>query len=426
MPTTTSPKASPIAVPLTLSGGAILSNRLAKSAMSEVLGDADGAPTERMIRLYDRLGRGGAGLLITGHVIVSAHGRGEPGNVVVEDRRHLAALRRWAEAAQAHGSKLWMQVNHTGRQSPRGLTPHPVAPSAVPLKGFFGTFAAPRALEDSEIEALVEQFATTAAVAKEAGFAGVQVHAAHGYLVSQFLSPLANRRTDRWGGSIENRMRFLLEIVRAIRAAVGEEFPVGVKLNSADFQRGGFAIDDAKTVARALEEAGIALLEISGGNYESPAMAGSGGLAEGVRESTRLREAYFLEYAKEIRAVTKLPLLLTGGMRTAKTMNDVVASGAGDVVGLARPLTAEPDLPRRLLENEDAAAAASVRPIGIKKLDDMLQVFWFQQQLHRMADGLEPDPTLGRWTALFRGIRHTIFASSKPAPALPERSPVTT
>ncbi len=159
---------------------------------------------------------------------------------------------------------------------------------------------------------------------------------------------------------------------------------------------------------------------------ESPAMAGSGGLAEGVRESTRLREAYFLEYAKEIRAVTKLPLLLTGGMRTAKTMNDVVASGAVDVVGLARPLTAEPDLPRRLLENEDAAAAASVRPIGIKKLDDMLQVLWFQQQLHRMADGLEPDPTLGRWTALFRGIRHTIFASSKPAPALPERSPVTT
>jgi 2,4-dienoyl-CoA reductase-like NADH-dependent reductase (Old Yellow Enzyme family) len=391
--------------------------------MSEVLADDDGAPTEQLIRLYERLGRGGAGLLITGHVIVSAAGRGEPGNVVVgrDGRRHLPALRAWADAAQAHGAKLWAQVNHAGRQSPRRLMPVPVAPSAIGLKGFFGTFAKPRALEDAEIEAIVDDFANTALILKEAGFAGVQIHGAHGYLVSQFLSPLANQRTDRWGGSIENRMRFLLAIVKATRAAVGREFPIGVKLNSADFQRGGFEVDDAKVVAKALEEAGIDLLEVSGGNYESPAMAGGGGLKERVRESTRLREAYFLEYAREIRAVTKVPILLTGGMRTAKTMNDVVASGAVDVVGLARPLTFEPDLPARLLAGRTEGALSVDLRTGVKLLDDMLQIFWFQQQLHRMADGLDPDPALGKWRALWDGIRGTLFAGRKTAPALPAK-----
>ena len=409
----TSPSSSPIAQPLTLSGGATLPNRIAKSAMSEVLGDADGAPTERLIRLYERRGRGGAGLLITGHVIVSMSGRGEPGNVVVEDRRHLGALRRWADAAQANGSKLWMQINHTGRQSPRRLNPRPVAPSAVGMRGFFGAFAKPRALEDAEIETIIEQFVRTSIVAKEAGFAGVQVHGAHGYLVSQFLSPLTNQRTDRWGGSIENRMRFLLEIVRRMRAAVGPELPIGVKLNSADFQRGGFEVDDAKTVAKALEEAGIALLEVSGGNYESPAMS-TGGDKKPVRESTRQREAYFLEYAREIRAVTKVPILLTGGMRTAQTMNDVVASGAVDVVGIARPMTFEPDLPAKLLSGEATEAAQVNLRTGIKRVDDMLQVFWFQQQLHRMGDGLDPDPKLGLWRAIWVGLKDTMFASSPP------------
>jgi 2,4-dienoyl-CoA reductase-like NADH-dependent reductase (Old Yellow Enzyme family) len=403
---------SALAKPLLLPCGASLPNRLAKAAMSEVLGDASGAPGERLVRLYDRLGRGGAGLLISGHVIISRDGRGEPGNVVVEDDRHLAALRRWAEAAQSHGSRLWMQVNHTGRQSPRRLTPVPVAPSAVGLRGFFGTFAAPRALGEPEIADLVARFAQTAAIARDAGFAGVQVHGAHGYLVSQFLSPLANRRDDRWGGALEGRMRFLLEIVRAIRARVGASFPIGVKLNSADFQRGGFEVDDARVVAQVLEREGVDLLEISGGNYESPAMAGRGELPAQTRASTREREAYFLEYAKQIRAVTKLPLMLTGGMRTAAMMNEVVASGAVDVVGLARPLTFEPDLPNRLLSGASTGAAPLRIATGVKKVDDMLQVFWFQQQLHRMADGHEPDPALGRWSALAHGVRHTLFAKA--------------
>ncbi len=398
-----------LARPLSLPGGLRLPNRLAKSAMSEALADPDGAPTERLIRLYERLGRGGLGLLITGNVIVAREGIGEPGNVVIEGEEHLDGLRRWAEAAQAQGSHLWMQLNHTGRQSPRRLTPRPVAPSPVALRGFFGTFAPPRALEEREIRGIIERFAQAAAVAKRAGFAGVQVHAAHGYLVSQFLSPLSNHRSDQWGGSIENRMRFLLEIVRAIRAATGPDFPIGVKLNSADFQRGGFEVADAKLVAQALEQEGIALLEVSGGNYESPAMSGGGERPAGG-ESTRQREAYFLDYARDIRAVTRLPILLTGGMRTASAMASAVDSGAIDLVGLARPLTYEPDLARLLLTGKRTEARLMNLGIGIKKADSMIQVFWFQQQLHRLADGLEPDLSLGPIRSLATGMKRALFA----------------
>jgi 2,4-dienoyl-CoA reductase-like NADH-dependent reductase (Old Yellow Enzyme family) len=413
---------APLAQPLDLPSGARLPNRIAKSAMSEVIAEASGAPSDRLVRLYDRLGRGGAGLLITGHVIVSRDGIGEPGNVLVEDEKHLAALRRWSTAAQANGSKIWMQINHTGRQSPRRITSEPVAPSAVPLKGFFGTFAPPRALTEAEIERLVARFAVTASVAKEAGFSGVQIHGAHGYLISEFLSPLTNLRDDAWGGAIEGRMRFLIEIVRAIRRAVGASFPIGVKLNSADFQRGGFDVDDAKIVATALNREGIDLLEVSGGNYESPAMAGRGELPTEMRASTREREAYFLSYAKQMREVTKTPLMLTGGMRTAETMAEVIRSGAVDVVGMARPLSFEPDLPGQILSGARDGASVVKLSTGVKKVDDMLQVFWFQQQLHRMADGLEPDPSLGRWAALASGVKHTLFPANvsgvkAPAPA---------
>lgn len=408
----TSP-ASILARPLTLPCGAQLRNRLAKAAMSETVADADGAPNERLVRLYERLGRGGAGLMISGHVIVSADGLGEPGNVLVEDERHLEALRTWATAAQANGSLLFAQLNHTGRQSPRRISARPVAPSAVPLRGFFGTFAAPRALEEHEIETLISRFATTAAVIQKAGFAGIQIHAAHGYLISQFLSPLTNRRTDTWGGDIRGRMRFLLSIVRSVRAAVGKAFPISVKLNSADFQRGGFEVGDSKEVARALEQEGIDLLEVSGGTYESPAMARGTDEKGPVRESTRLREAYFLEYARELREATKLPIMLTGGFRTAATMNEVLASGAVDVIGIARPMAAEPDLPKRLLSGEAASALSFDLGTGIKKLDDMLQIFWFQEQLHRMADGLSPDLELGRFSSLVNGVKGTLLPFSK-------------
>ena len=391
--------------PLTLRSGATLPNRLAKAAMSEVLGDASGAPTEALVRLYERWGRSGAGLLITGNVMVDRGGRGEPNNVVIVDDRDLARLRAWATAAQAHGAKLWMQLNHAGRQSPRRLSRVPVAPSAVPMKGFFGAFAKPRALEAHEIEALIARFAAASVVARDAGFAGVQIHAAHGYLISQFLSSRTNRRGDAWGGDAARRSRFLIEIVRAIRAAVGPTFPIGVKLNSADFQRGGFTIEEAMEVARALEAAGIDLLEVSGGNYESPAMTGSGELPAEQRESSRSREAYFLDYARRIRAVVTTPILLTGGMRSRAVMDDALASGNVDVVGLGRPMTHAPDLPAQLLDRSLAVAPSVKTRSRIRLLDDALQTMWFQAQIHELAKGNEPDLELGTWSALWRGVR---------------------
>jgi len=395
---------SPLAAPLLLRSGTTLPNRLAKAAMSEVLASG-GAPSEALVRLYDRWGKSGAGLLITGHAIVDRGGMGEPGNVVVEDDRHRASLARWAAAGQANGARMWLQLNHAGRQSPRRLTRQPVAPSAVPMQGFAGLFAAPRALAEHEIVAIVHRFAAAAALARDTGFSGVEIHAAHGYLISQFLSPRTNQRDDAWGGDLARRSRFLLDIVRAIRGAVGPGFPIAVKLNSADFQRGGFAIDDAIEVARWLDAAGIDLLEVSGGNYESPAMAGSGELPRIERASSREREAYFLEYARRIRGVTALPILLTGGMRSRAVMEQVLDSGAVDVIGLARPMTHAPELPRELLAGiRDVAPVVAPRS-RIKRIDDALQALWFQAQIHELARGREPDLGLGAWTALWRGAR---------------------
>lgn len=400
-----------LASPITLPSGATLPNRLAKAAMSEALADmATGAPTEELIRLYERWGRSGAGLLITGNVAVDPQGLGEPGNVVIVDDRHLAELTRWAATAQAHGARLWMQLNHAGRQSPRALSREPVAPSAVPMqRKFRRMFAPPRALTEPEILAIIRRFATAARVARDAGFAGVQLHGAHGYLIAQFLSPRTNQREDAWGGDAQRRSRFLLEIVRAVRAAVGPTFAISVKLNSADFQRGGFTIDEAMDVARALEVAGVDLLEVSGGNYESPAMTGSGELPAEQRKSSRDREAYFLVYAEKIRTATSVPILLTGGMRSRAVMESALDSGAVDVIGLGRPMTHTPELPARLLDGTlDVAPAVKIRS-RIRVIDDALQVMWFQAQIHEMAHGREPDLRLGTWTALWRGIRANVF-----------------
>ena len=406
-----------LATPLTLRSGATLPNRIAKAAMSEVLANkTTGAPTDELIRVYERWGKGGAGLLISGHVIVDPPGLGEPGNVVIVDDRHHAQLKRWAEAAQGHGSRLWMQLNHAGRQAPKRLSSRPVAPSDVPIKGMAGrVFGRPRVLESREIEQLVVRFATAAAVAQQAGFAGVELHGAHGYLISQFLSPRTNRRDDAWGGDAERRSQFLLAIVKAVRAAVGPAFPIGVKLNSADFQRGGFTIEESMAVATALEIAGVDLLEVSGGNYESPAMTGSGELPKEQRESSRDREAYFLDYARRIRSVTKMPIMLTGGMRSRDVMDAALASGAVDVVGLGRPMTHTPDLPARLLDGTMATAPAVKIRSRIRLVDDALQALWFQQQIFELGQGREPNLGLGKWTALWRGMRNN-FLPSKSAP----------
>lgn len=381
--------------PLPLPGGATLRNRVAKSAMSERLAGPDGAPTEAHATLYRRWAEGGAALLITGNVMIDARALGESGNVVLEDDRALGAFSAWTAAAA--GSALWMQLNHPGRQSPRNLSREPVAPSAVPMRGTAGMFAPPRALAAREIEELIARFARSAVLAREAGFTGVQIHAAHGYLVSQFLSPHTNRRDDDWGGDPERRRRFLIEIVRAVRRAVPRPFSLGVKLNSADFQRGGFGEDESLEVVAALDREDLDLLEISGGTYEAAAMFDE--------PSTRAREAFFLEYAEKARAATHVPLMVTGGFRSAAGMNAALAHGALDLIGLARPLAVEPDLPRRLIAGEAERAREIQLATGWKKLDALVQGAWYQQQLDRLARGTDADPKLCRLSAAVRYLR---------------------
>lgn len=401
-----------LALPLDLPCGVTLPNRLAKSAMSERIADAGGHPGERLQRLYRRWGQGGAGLLITGNVMVDRTAIAESGNVVVDGDTPLGLLKAWAAAAGP--APTWVQINHPGRQAPRLTSARPVAPSDVPMQGYFGMFARPRVLTALEIREIIDRFGRTAALVQAAGFAGVQIHAAHGYLISQFLSPRTNLRTDEWGGSPENRRRFLLEVVRAVRAAVGPDFPVGVKLNSADFQRGGFDQAESMAAVDALDALGIDLLEVSGGTYEAAAM-----FAENPApgESTRKREAFFLEYAEQVRARTSLPLMVTGGFRTAAAMDEALASGAVDLIGMARPFAVAPELPRLLLDGS-LAGAPPVRRLstGLKSLDAMIQGAWYQMQLRRLGNGLDPDPSLGRFRALVGYV-------APPAPAEPKALP---
>lgn len=398
--------------PLELPCGATLPNRFGKSAMSETLGTMDNRPTDDLARLYGRWADGGTGMVITGNVMIDRRYLGEPHNVVLEDERDMVRLMRWTEAGTRNGNHLWIQLNHPGKQIPKMLaTGDTLGPSAIPFtKALQPYFQTPRALTEEEIQDIIQRFARSAAIARKAGFTGVQIHGAHGYLVSQFLSGHHNQRTDRWGGPLENRMRFALEIYRAIRAAVGPEFPVSIKLNSADFQRGGFTEEESMTVAETLAGEGLDLLEISGGNYESPKMAG-----QGIRDSTRQREAYFLEYAEKIRARVDVPLMVTGGFRTSAGMAAAVESGATDIVGLARPLAVEPDLPSRILGGEAVHSVVEPRRTGIKAIDRMamMEVVWFARQLHRMGAGKEPRRNENVLMAMIRSMLTVAVRSSR-------------
>lgn len=375
----------------TLPNGAVVKNRLAKSAMSEALGTTDNHVTAGLANLYRRWADGGIGLLITGNVMIDRRALGEPNNVALEDESDLELLKQWAAAGTRNGTQLWMQINHPGKQVPKGLNVESVAPSAIPFgKEMAAFFATPRELTVAEIEDIVARFGRAAGLAKQAGFSGVQIHGAHGYLVSQFLSPHHNRREDEWGGTAEKRRRFALEVYRAIRAAVGPSFPVSIKLNSADFQRGGFTEEESLATIVALAEAGMDLVEISGGTYEAPAMTGT----TSKKASTAAREAYFLDFAEKVRAAVDVPLMVTGGFRSGPAMRAALESGAMDVVGLARLVAIEPDVAARLLRGEEPQQ--TVRPIttGIRAVDRMalMEVAWYSRQLRRLGSGREPKP----------------------------------
>ena len=401
---------------LSLPCGGTLSNRIAKAAMTEGLADALDQPDERLTTLYRRWSGGGAALHLTGNVMVDRRWLERPGNVVI-DRAHwseaqLPALRRWAKAATAGGNHCWMQISHPGRQCHRLSSDTPVAPSAVRLE-LGALFGHPVALTATGIDDIIQRFAFTAGTARKAGFTGVQIHAAHGYLLSQFLSPRVNRRDDEWGGSLQNRARLLLAIVAAVREAVGPGFPVAVKLNSADFQKGGFSAEESRQVAQWLESAGIDLLEISGGSYEQPQLLGHTGLEDSAapprRESTLAREAYFLDYARDIRKATTLPLMVTGGFRTRAVMEAALEQGAADVIGLGRPFCVMPDLARQLLNRGCEQLPAPEKKLYLKPrlfgpaspllpariINVQGEVAWFYRQIIRLAAGKHPEFDLG-------------------------------
>lgn len=389
----------------TFPNGKTAKNRFFKSAMEEQLAKHD-QPTQALVRLYDTWAKGGIGISVTGNVMVSGTGKGSINDVVLSDERSMDMLKAWAKAGTQNDTLLIMQINHAGKQSPKAVNKTPVAPSAVPLRGMDSFINPPRALAENEIEMIIRQFIHTAQIADKAGFSGVQIHGAHGYLVSQFLSPHHNQRSDKWGGSLENRMRFLVEIYQGIRAVVRPEFLVGLKLNSADFQKGGFDESDSIQVVQKMSQLGIDFIEISGGNYESPAMMSS-------KASTQQREAFFLDYAEKARKVSQVPLIITGGFRSESAMEDALNSGHLDFIGIARPLAIMPDLPNQIKNGTYQTITTERIKTGVKAVDSklgaVLEMDWYMNQMALIGQSKQPNPKLSPWKVLAK----TIIANGK-------------
>ena len=420
---------------LDLPCGVQIKNRICKGAMTEGLADEQNRATSKHVNLYNLWSDGGAGILLTGNVQVDHRYLERPGNVVIEGQQtneQLSRLTAYSEAGTKNNTHLWMQISHAGRQTPASVAETPVAPSEVQQQMPGAQFGKPRSLSDEEILDIIQKFAHTASVAKETGFTGVQIHGAHGYLISEFLSPDINKRDDNWGGSLEKRSKFLLEIVRSVRKSVGDSFPVSLKLNSADFQKGGFMHEDAIQVASWLNEEGLDLLEISGGTYEQPHLVGIDmGLnperAEVRRESTIAREAYFLDYANDIRNVFKGPLMVTGGFRSVQGMNDALNQNACDVIGIARPFCIDPQIANKLLskdisETPTLEKTMQVGPgvLGLNSPFSMIkgingwgqQAFWCLN-LIRMGEDLDPNLNLGVFKAFLQYQRNEKDAAKR-------------
>ncbi|PAY10518.1 2,4-dienoyl-CoA reductase [Bradyrhizobium sp. UFLA03-84] len=394
---------------LSLPNGSSIPNRIAKAAMEENMADGEHFPSAELLRLYQAWADGGAGLIITGNVMIDRRAMTGPGGVVLEDGTGLEPFRNWARIGRAKGAQIWMQLNHPGRQMMKNLGQQTLAPSAVALDlgKHSNLFAMPRAMTEQDIHEVIARFVSAARLAERAGFSGAQIHAAHGYLLSQFLSPLTNQRTDRWGGSLENRARLLIETVKAVRAAVSPGFSVAVKLNSADFQRGGFDALDAKSVVEMLNGLSVDLVELSGGSYEAPAMQGD------ARDGRTLaREAYFLDFARDIAAVAKMPVMVTGGIRRIGVVQQVLDSGVA-VAGIATALAIRPDLPNAWRRGEDLRP--EVAPINWKSkpMASLAAMAVVKFQLRRLSRGRTANPNVSPLKALLLAQLRTASLTRK-------------
>ena len=387
--------------------------------MTEGLAGRLGVPGEELCRLYKIWSDGGAGMLLSGNIMVDRHHLERPGNVVIDrppDLEMRQALKRWANSATRKGNHFWAQISHAGRQTQKMVNAKPKAPSAVKLALPGGQFGEPVELNCGEIEDIISRFGICAAAVKEAGFTGVQVHAAHGYLLSQFLSPRSNRRTDEFGGALANRARPLLAIIEEIRSTVGPDYPISVKLNSADFQKGGFAFEDSLQVAQWLEAASVDLIEISGGTYEQPKLLGIDGMEEeenqNIPASTLMREAYFVDFAMAMRKKLKIPLMVTGGFRQSIAMKQAIESGGADVIGLGRPMCVMTDAPNQLLNGIDELpryeSQLALFPkwlLWLTKLKILRTVssfavqYWYYGQIDSLGRTGKADPDLSVWAA---------------------------
>ncbi|MEM7371939.1 MAG: NADH:flavin oxidoreductase/NADH oxidase family protein [Bacteroidota bacterium] len=371
--------------PLELPCGAIINNRLVKAAMTERISDTNLEPTAQHNHLYKKWAATGAGLLITGNVLVDRIHLESAGNIYVGDDKILPKLTLMAEAATSVGNHAWVQISHAGRQTNRFSTLRPLAPSEVQLH-LLGLFGKPRAMTEADIQEVISGFVKAATICKKAGFTGIQIHSAHGYLLSQFLSPRTNIRTDQWGGNLENRSRLLMSIIEQVRQAVGADFPISVKLNSSDFQRGGFTEAESLEVIQMLDGK-IDLLEISGGTYEKLVFLEMNEEVEKVKDSTLQREAYFIEFSQKVRAITKVPIMITGGFRSFEFCNQALENGELDLIGMARPFITNLDDIPAFLDGEIDKLDNLVLRTGIKVFESTAEGGFYARQLIRMAKG---------------------------------------
>ncbi len=315
--------------PLELPCGAILKNRLLKSAMSDSLGNGEGDPTDAQIRLYERWAQGGTALSIIGEVQVDPRFPEKPGNLVLHQNSNFKAMRSLAVRASTAGTHIWPQLGHAGALAYPAIS-QATGPSALKI----GDFQC-EGMSKTEIEQLPNTYAEAAVVAQKVGFTGVQLHAGHGFLLSQFLSPLFNRRTDRYGGSIENRSRIIIEVIAKIRRAVGPKFPIAIKVNSSDQLEGGLTQADALKVIKRLNNTSVDLIELSGGTYFPGAKSSSDSAAGGP---------YFINFAKLARGVTNIPLVVTGGYKNRVEAIQSLSNDAVDMIGIARAMVLNPSL----------------------------------------------------------------------------------
>lgn len=331
-----------------------IKNRFVRSATYEGMATAKGEITDKLVKFYKTLSKGGCGLIITGYAFVQQNGKASDKQIAVYKDDFIPGLKKIVDIIHEHGEgcKVALQIVHCGRQA--GLLKEAIAPSAV-LEKF--TNKMPREMTAEEIEETIEAFSQAARRAKEAGFDAVQLHGAHGYLISEFLSPYTNKRTDQYGGNTDNRIRFVEKIYRRSRELVGDDFPILIKMNCDDFLEGGITLEESKKIIKKLARIGFAAIEISSCMWETvkrkkkelgwkPTFIPESRMSVGTVNEV----AYHLEYAKEIRKNIDIPLILVGGINSIDLIEDILNKGDADFVSLSRPLIREPDLPNRWIK----------------------------------------------------------------------------